>query len=417
MQKSSSAILVAIAYAVCVSVPTRADDDSRSEAPAIEFDSKVSFPCREVTPREFSASNAERKVVEVTIRISANFSIEEKAIDSVVYRVKLPRHAELADYLPKTELASEISGAVEVNQKATGSAKMVVSFDAGGKVGYHVPAVVDVEARAEGGSRSEKASEITSGVQMKYLPPKQLIVSAGTQERGQILYYKLRPFSQITLEGEREFAFLLVVPSDWTGDCIQLDCSAFQKGSKVAVAHQCLGIGLYIKHDSASRTRVEELARKINAAPSTVAKVEPMRTETAREKSETANLSCAECAGKYKIEMKEESKIYDTKKVYELDLSADGTWQGTVETTKSGLFITVLSATQPLLPVARDTTTYKGTWSVADGKLTIKPTESRIVGIWINSGEPSIINSDPITSFDKKSGLIVTEKGIKLVSR
>ena len=146
-------------------------DEPRGKPRAIEFDSKLSFPCREVTPKDFALANKDRKVVEATLRISANFTVEEKEIESIVYRIMLPRHLEIADYLPKTELASDVSGTVDTRQQVASRTSMMVSFEAGGKIGYRIPTVLEAEGQASAGGRNEKANEVSSGVQVKFLPP------------------------------------------------------------------------------------------------------------------------------------------------------------------------------------------------------------------------------------------------------
>jgi hypothetical protein len=105
-----------------------------------------------------------------------------------------------------------------------------------------------------------------SGVHVKLLPPKQVVLSAGTRERGRILSFKLRPFNQITLEGEREFACLLTVPAEWKGDCVLLTCTGKQKGVAGEVARD-MKIGLYPDGDDKARQRVEADAKKHDADP------------------------------------------------------------------------------------------------------------------------------------------------------
>ncbi|OWK36802.1 hypothetical protein [Fimbriiglobus ruber] len=388
MSKPIVKIAGVILIILCAAGRPVSADEPRTKGSAIVFDSKLSFPCRDVTPKDFSAANKDRKVVEATLRVSANFAIEEKEIESVVYKLMLPDHVEIADYLPKTELASDVSGTVDTQQKVASKTSMIVSFEAGGKIGYRIPTALEVEGHASGASKDKKANEVSSGVQVKFLPPKQLVVAAGTQDRGQTLYFKLRPFSQITLEGEKEFAFLLVVPKEWAGECIVLDCAAYQKGYRDIVAKQAMGIGLYMHGDGATRTRVEQLAKeaKTSTASLLATKNEPAGPAEAVKSVPTgpASLTCEKCAGKYTFS---HQKLYETTATFTKDGTWDG-WTGYVNFPKLN--------------------GQRGTWSIKDGKLTIVQTHLSGVPLQLT------ILEQMIKDFDEKAGVIILENGSKL---
>jgi hypothetical protein len=375
----------------CVLLPWATAEEPKPSA--VEFDTKLSFACREVTPEDFASANKDRKIVEAPLRISANLAIDEKDLDSIVYKLHMPPSVEIVDYLPKTELASDIAGPIETQQKTSARTGMVVSFEGGGKVGYRMPAVVDAAASASGKRTDERANEVNSGVQMRLLPPKQLIVAAGTQNRGQTLYFKLRPFSQITLEGEREFACLLVVPKDWSGECITLDCSAYAKSAREAVARQTIGIGLYASGDDVARVRVETLA-KVIASPTYLAPV-GQEPATLPAVPTTAVLSCSTCAGTYKIPFKNQNILGETH-IYITELKKDGTWEGTCE---------------------RGPHTYakRGTWSIEQGRLTIKGSERKVSSFIGSLGwkkdEVVLYDDANIKEFDEKHKTIYLQTG------
>lgn len=379
MRRAAALVLAAVGFAGM----TAAADEPGTPGRSIEFDSKLSFPCREVTPKDYAAAHQDRKVVEATIRISANFIIEEKEIESLVYRLVLPDHLEIADYLPKTELASDVSGTVNVDERRGSRTSMMVSYEAGGKVGYRVPGA-DAEARASAAGRGEKGSEVSSGVQVKFLPPKQLIVAAGTQNRGQTLYFKLRPFSQITLEGEKEFAFLLLVPRDWAGDSIVLDCAAYQKGYKDVAARQAMGVGLYMIGDAATRARVEKLAREAKPSPASLTAPRSQGTAAAPPPAGADGLTLERLAGKYTFSTGAANETTGT-------FTKDGKWEGW--TGIIGL---------PKIDGIR------GTWAVEDGKLIV--TQTHIDKI---PRKRELISS-PIKDYDEKAGVIFLENGKKL---
>jgi hypothetical protein len=378
-------VFTLLLYICSISGAIQAQADEPGSGPAaISFDCRLSFPCRETTPKEFASNHKDRKVVEATLRVSANFAIPEGEVESLVYRIMLPAHVEIADYLPKTELAAEVSGTIDTERQTTNKSNMVVSFEAGGQVGYRLP-TVQAEAKASVGVHDDRATEVRSSVQTKFLPPKQLIVASGTQNRGKTLYFKLRPFSQVTLEGEKEFAFLLVVPKAWAGDSVILDCTAFRKGYKEVVTHQSMGIGLYLLGDEEARARVEKLARETKTSTASVM----LQTKDSRPDAiEPANLSCETCAGKFSFS----KGLYDISGTFR----KNGTWVGLMSFRG---FANVVDA--------------KGTWSIKDGKLTIIKTHQGKLGIMAHL-EEVIFKNEAIKSFDEKAGVIYLQSGYEL---
>lgn len=241
--------------------------ETHSEKSPLEFDCRqLSVACRDVTPADYATANPDFRVIEARFGISANLTISESLIDLIVYRFTIPDGVELADYLPKTELGAEtgsvVIGSGRVSQRGTEGA-----FEAGGNVGYKIPGIgIGMEASAKTSGKTQTRDEVKSDVQMSLLPKKQIIVSSGTEARGKRLYFELRPFSQITLKGEKEFACLLVVPKTWTGDCIMLECQATAKETNEVGVQQTLGIGLYRMGEQAAndKLRVEKLAKTMD---------------------------------------------------------------------------------------------------------------------------------------------------------
>lgn len=230
-------------------------------AEEFEFDSRLSCACKDVTPEGFKKQNPTRKVVEVKLRITAGLNVKEDSVEHISYDIEFPANLEIADFLPKTELGSELAGPIEASAAQKRLASLQVALEGKASVQYHV-----ASGSATGKTDTEQSSMIASGVQVKFLPPKQVVLSAGTKSRGQVLSYKLRPFNQITLEGEREFACLLKVPAEWQGDCVILRCKGKPKGDEGEVVRN-MKIGLYLDGDERAKKRVEEEARKHEPTP------------------------------------------------------------------------------------------------------------------------------------------------------
>lgn len=252
--------LVVIAVVCVAGQAVRAD-----EAPPrpVEFHTAAyAFPCRDKTPQEFATVNPDRKVVEASIRVSASFNLPEESVDRVEYRLRMPVSFEVTDYLPKTTVGSEVAGQIGVGRQDSSRSMTVVSLDAGARAGFRLPGGVEAGTQVNAQGKADRATEVGSSVQMSLLPPKQLITSASTQEGGRTLHFKLKRYNQITLEGDKDFAFLAAVPRDWKGDCFTLECTAFLKDVPAPATRHTLMIGLYASGDLAAKKRVESAARE-----------------------------------------------------------------------------------------------------------------------------------------------------------
>lgn len=248
-------------------------DEAKSDD--IEFHTAAySFPCRDKTPDEFAKANPDRKILEVSVRISCVFNIAEADVHRVEYRLKMPETFEICDYLPKTTIDPVYVGPIQVGQQESTKAMTVVSRDAGAKVGFQIP-YVPIEVQGKYADQDQKENVVLSSVQMSMMPPKKLITAASTQDGGRTLHFKLQQSDQLTLQGDKDFAFLAAVPKTWKGECFQLECTAFLKGSREIAARRSLMIGLYNVGDLATKKQVEALARAETAADRNARKTSP----------------------------------------------------------------------------------------------------------------------------------------------
>ena len=97
------------------------------------------------------------------------------------------------------------------------------------------------------------------------------------------MFFKLKPSLQLSIEGEREFAFLAVVPKRWRGDVVSIECkgiwenkglgilsSSFdQCGSKIAY------VGLYLAQDDEAKQLAKDLSGPGEALPDRVLALAP----------------------------------------------------------------------------------------------------------------------------------------------
>ena len=231
--------------------------DSETKLAGVDFDSKLSFACHENTPKAFTDHN--KKIVEARIRISANFASMSPDVEYIQYELEMPNSVEIADWLPNTQLDSDILSAEEMTT-ATDVQTVIIGVD--GKLN---PQIRGASAGYAGGSWNNKDEKTRQSiVKLSRRPPKHAVVVAGTMNRGQTLYFKLRRSSDRTLEGSKEFVLLLVAPSKWEGDSILAHCTAIRRGDMQTVATRSLGIALYVEGNESAKASTEKEARLLD---------------------------------------------------------------------------------------------------------------------------------------------------------
>jgi hypothetical protein len=232
--------------------------------PKVAFDVSYTVECRDATPPEFEESHPGRKIVEARFEVSSLIrSGRESDVDELMYVIRSPqRRLRVFDFEPKTQMESDVAKAIEVvetDEDATSlNGGLSAQISPGG--GVHV-------APSAGASKATKNS-----LQQKYskLPPKQLLVASGTTLREYGVFFKLKPSTQASLEGQRELVCLFVVPSDWRADYAYVDCIARVRNRSPWTKSPDVGsrrvlVGLYLQGDAEARGAAERLAHAYEA--------------------------------------------------------------------------------------------------------------------------------------------------------
>lgn len=242
---------------------------SLAAGPEVAFDVSYSVECRDVTPEEFSLTNPDEKLIEATYRVSVlMLSGHEEDLDELMFVVISPaRRLRVVDFLPRTEVATDIEGPVEV----TGSVEDAKSFDVtlGGRA---VAEYAGVEGQLSPSAGVGRTHRELSNETFKRLPPKHLLLASGTLAREYGVFFKLKPSTQASFEGMREFVVQYVVPRRWSGDWAAVDCVAratmknYFREKRVEVGRKRVYVGLYQQGDveaKAAARRLSESQRRI----------------------------------------------------------------------------------------------------------------------------------------------------------
>jgi hypothetical protein len=385
--------LLVVVLAGWVALPTTLfAADEKTPAPAVRFDVGRSFGWRDVTPADFGKVHPNSKVIEVPLRISAGFLTDEKSIEAIIYEIRIPQPLQIQDYLPNTELKPAIEKMV-VRQTVDAKKALTITSDKNAKIGYTIPGIFEAGAAASSTQASNESNQVISGVEMDVLPPMQAIVAAFTLDRRQTLCFKLRPFSRTTLEGEKEFALLLVAPKDWSGGLIKIDCKAWLSGYQGVASHKDMVVAVFKNGDDAARIKFEGLAETEQAAKPAVVEQKNVSSEGKERGADSEPLNTRICAGSYSVDNR--SMV--------IDLKDDGKWDGK-------------EVTADFFGGKRYYRHIRGIWFVRNNHLKITMAERQSgldgEGKWDPIGE--VIIDDQILEFSKKDHVFRTKKGFGL---
>jgi hypothetical protein len=189
----------------------------------VEFDFARTAECTDVTPAEREAQYPTQRLIEFSLPVSVRF--HDAALDDVdelTVDVTGPASGmRVFDFAPATQLASDIEHAIET----TTTTKSAGSID--GSLGGALPIpyaaeVAHVTPTINAGiSKGEATTE-----KVNRLPPKYAVVVSGTTAEGRGVFFKLKRWSQTSLEGVHALSVTFVVPAGWRGGEVFVNCSA-----------------------------------------------------------------------------------------------------------------------------------------------------------------------------------------------
>jgi hypothetical protein len=191
--------------------------------PNVEFDVAPTVECRDVTPPERLAQYPELRVIEVTVPVSVRFrGVSMDDVDELALEVNgASAGMRVYDFAPKTQLATDISHEIET----TTTTKKARSLD--GSLGGTIPIPgAEAAARLTPTISAGIAGCNTETEKVNRLPPKHAVVVSGTSSGGRGVFFKLKRYSQTSLEGLHELTVTFIAPRAWRWSEIRVDCAA-----------------------------------------------------------------------------------------------------------------------------------------------------------------------------------------------
>jgi len=230
-----------------------------AEQPRVFFDMPYAVACRDVTPAEYAASHPGRRLVEAKLEISALLTAgKESDLTQFFIRAQCPQRAlAIVDYLPKTSHES-IASSVTMEKSTERSAAIGINLSGN----YELIALPGPSA---GIGESRKSS-----VKTELLPPLETVAASGTLDRGAGLFFKIKSSPRNLLEGTREYALVLSVPTAWRADYLQIRCEAdgVRRGvvstfdEQVNCGQRDFLVALFQEGDEPARQMAENFARR-----------------------------------------------------------------------------------------------------------------------------------------------------------
>ena len=214
-------------------------------------------------PSRLSPHHPQAKIIEAKFRFSVLLqSGREQDLEQLQLVIHSPeRRLRVVDFQPRTELASELAGDVEVSTNTDTVASLNASL--GGVVsGDHGPAHVQVSPTGGLGVTQNRGSKET----FHRLSPKQAVLASGTINAEHGVFFKWRRTTQVTLEGSREVTCRFLVPHDWQGDWVELTCDLSGRtrnylGERIEPSgHVGALVGLYLAGDANAQAAAAQLA-------------------------------------------------------------------------------------------------------------------------------------------------------------
>lgn len=192
-------------------------------APTVEFDVPPTAECRDVTPPERIKQYPHERLVEVSLSVSVRF--HDASMDDVD-ELAIEVHGatpgmRVYDFAPTTQLASDITHEIETT--ATTSKKRSLDGSLGGTL--PVPGA-DSLAHITPSISADLSNCDTATQKINRLPPKHAVVVSGTSSSGRGVFFKLKRYSQTSLEGVHDLTVTFVAPRAWKWAEVQVDCAA-----------------------------------------------------------------------------------------------------------------------------------------------------------------------------------------------
>ena len=182
----------------------------------IAFDVNQIAPARNTDSIGLMNQMIDSRMVDVQLDVSALFTPGDPSVVTEYTVRVVSRHEEVqvADFSPRTEMQTDIFGAMQISTNADRVREAAIR----GAGGY--PGVGSAQGYAYYHDNKHES------VQYARKPALEMVSAAGTLDRRRGVYFKVRQSSQSTLEGARPFRIVFEVPNSWRADLLDVTIEA-----------------------------------------------------------------------------------------------------------------------------------------------------------------------------------------------
>jgi hypothetical protein len=125
------------------------------------------------------------------------------------------------DFAPATQLASDIEHAIETTKTTKSASSLDGSLGGALPIPYAAEVAHVTPTINAGISGGEATTE-----KINRMPPKYAVVVSGTTAEGRGVFFKLKRWSQTSLEGVHPLSVTFIVPAGWRGGEVYVNCRA-----------------------------------------------------------------------------------------------------------------------------------------------------------------------------------------------
>ena len=229
-------------------------------SPCVQFDVVQMAAADDISTPEFVAANPTEKLIRIRLPISSLVRLgSEGSLIQYLYIISgtTTSSFQVVDYAPKTTLTSDVDGSISIEESRGDSVNLGVKAQAPHDFPIRADASVALNASTSNSTRLQK------------LPPLHLLAASGTMHRGVSAYFKLKPSTQTTLEGDKTFEIVARVPYDWRAGLLYVTCAAYGRQRGISMSREDANlvcgnggfvVGVYSAGDEVAKNSVRKLA-------------------------------------------------------------------------------------------------------------------------------------------------------------
>ena len=223
-------------------------------AQCVKFDVAHSVAAYDVTTSEFLETHPYDKLIRIRLQISSLVGGENEAQLQLLHTISgtTTHPFQVVDYAPKTTLMTDVEGLISSE----------VSEDKSTSIGIHAFSPHELTLKADANAELRNGARSTN--RLERLPAKHLLSASGTMHRGLTAYFKMKPSTQSTLEGDRVYEVTAQVKQGWRASLLRVHCLALRSRRSSESVTKCgqqgFVVGVFLAGDEEAKSSVERLA-------------------------------------------------------------------------------------------------------------------------------------------------------------